>query len=814
MSFQRLVTYYSHFFILLKSPPPQALTQLRVCILTSTMISNHKVDECPILYPLEVEFADPIAYLLRPNIMELGREYGLVKVVPPLLFKPKFTLSPEFRFHTRLQRILDLGLLNRLRDFFRTLLNRYLSMRGKRRVGPLFREPSHPDGRIYYYDLYVAVTNMGGFDAMKPSDWTTVLRQLGVTNKDLNICYKTYVNYLLDYAEYLENVKDYQFPDSDSEDDGDLCIKCGEAEDDNGIQCDDCDAIYHLECVEPPLDSVPEGTWYCPKCLVGTGEYGFEEKLVQYSLHEFAKKCGEFDAKFFNDHFGGQYPSVTEIERLFWKLVDEEYLELEVEYGADIHRMKPGQILGFPREDTPGVDMNDRTTSYYVNHPFNLNKLPYAAGSLLNFVPNEILGMTIPWIYVGLLLLTFCWHVEDHYTLLANYCHFGATKRWYGIPLNYADRFEEYMKNMAPDMFKKQPDLLHQLVTLVNPETLVKAGIPCCYADQRPGEYVITYPRVYHAGFNCGFNFNEAVNFNMKCWLPSGEQAINLYRLIKKENVFNHYQLLLNVLKEFNRRVRVFEDTLKIDRDLVNQCLQQFKRFSAKQDALIRELDMTKFTTSYRPRTKDEEVLCDCCKTHVGFHYIKIEHVYLFQRNAQLMTPDSLPSNALALVNIVPKVPLDPQVKQEPSAKKRKVLMMDEFEQLVQTAAEEAKLKEEKENAPGSGRKLRRTTTAARSAEPTPPAQPRKLRINRPLGKVAQELVRMGMGRTENININGSKKLPGTALIIRLCLDCLRREVQLKDETAQLVYEVHPLQLQVVIREAEANLESPLLTLR
>lgn len=775
------------------------------------MQGRNRVIPCPVLFPSEKEFADPIAYLLSPGVIEKGREFGLVKLVPPRLFKPKFALSNDFRFHTRLQRILDLGLLTRLRNFFQTLLNRYLSMRGKRRVGPLFRVPGHPDGRIFYYDLYVAVTNKGGYDKMSPDDWSEVLRQLGDTDPHLIVCFKTYTNYLLDYAGYLSNVSDYQFPESDDEDDDeDLCIKCGAPEEGNGVQCDDCDAIYHMHCLDPPLDSFPDGAWYCPKCLVGTGEYGFEEKEVHYSLDEFAQKCVDFEENFRREHCKGRTPSVQEIERYFWKLVDEEHLELEVEYGADIHRMKPGQILGFPREDTPGIDMRDPQTNFYVNHPFNLNKLPYAKGSLLNYVPNEILGMTVPWIYIGLLLLTFCWHVEDHYTLLANYCHFGATKKWYGIPLSQADRFEDYMKKMAPDMFKKQPDLLHQLVTLVNPQKLAEAGITCVYADQNPGEYVITYPRVYHAGFNCGLNVNEAVNFNMKDWLPLGEQAVDLYRFIKKENVFNHYQLLFNVLKEFNRRVRILEGLQLVDHELVAECIYQFKRYSFQQGQLISELDMSKFTTSYRPRTKEEEVLCDCCKTHIGFHYIKIEHIYLFHRNNQLMTPDSLPSNVLALVSIVPKVTLDPPMKSEVLSKKRKVLMMDEFEQLVQSAAEEARVKDEDEKAPGSGRKLRRTTKELHTTTTEPAldrSEPRKLRINQPLGKVAQELVRMGMGKTENLNIRGSKKLPGTALIIRLCLECLRLKVQLDGEVAQFVYEVHPLQLQVVIQEAETNLE-------
>jgi len=99
---------------------------------------------------------------------------------------------------------------------------------------------------------------------------------------------------------------------------------------------------------------------------------------------------------------------------------------------------------------------------------------------------------------------TFCWHNEDHYCYSINYQHFGATKTWYGIPGSDADKFEAAMRNAVPDLFETQPDLLFQLVTMLSPGRLVEEGVKVYAVDQRPNQFVVTFPQAYHAGFNHG----------------------------------------------------------------------------------------------------------------------------------------------------------------------------------------------------------------------------------------------------------------------------------------------------------------------
>ncbi|KAH4044525.1 hypothetical protein HBH49_215780 [Parastagonospora nodorum] len=324
---------------------------------------------------------------------------------------------------------------------------------------------------------------------------------------------------------------------------GDRCETCGTDNDPQSILlCDSCDAGYHGYCLDPPIKAVPTFDWHCPRCLVGTGEFGFEEGGV-YSLKQFQEKAHNFkQAHFANktafDPVTNAPRAVTEedVESEFWRCVGNLTETIEVEYGADVHSTTHGS--GFPT-----IEKNPRDP--YSTDPWNLNILPYAPDSLFRHIKSDISGMTVPWLYVGMVFSTFCWHAEDHYTYSANYQHFGATKTWYGIPAEDTEKFEQAMREAVPELFESQPDLLFQLVTLLTPEQLQKAGVRVYALDQRAGEFVITFPQAYHAGFNHGFNMNEAVNFAPSDWEPFGEFGVQRLQDYRRQPCFSHDELLL-----------------------------------------------------------------------------------------------------------------------------------------------------------------------------------------------------------------------------------------------------------------------------
>ena len=42
------------------------------------------------------------------------------------------------------------------------------------------------------------------------------------------------------------------------------CSRCGDGG--NLLCCDNCPCVYHLQCIKPPLEKIPENQWLCPLC--------------------------------------------------------------------------------------------------------------------------------------------------------------------------------------------------------------------------------------------------------------------------------------------------------------------------------------------------------------------------------------------------------------------------------------------------------------------------------------------------------------------------------------------------------------------
>ncbi|KAI3357475.1 hypothetical protein L3Q82_015889 [Scortum barcoo] len=393
------------------------------------------------------------------------------------------------------------------------------------------------------------------------------------------------------------------------------CVAVGEKKTVCCCVTDCCDDSYHTFCLIPPLQDVPKGDWRCPKCLAQECNkpheaFGFEQAYRDYSLRAFGQMADAFKSDYFNMPV---HMVPTElVEKEFWRLVGAIEEDVTVEYGADIASKEFGS--GFPIPN--GKFKVSPADEKYLKCGWNLNNLAMMNPSVLTHVTADICGMTLPWLYVGMCFSSFCWHIEDHWSYSINYLHWGEPKTWYGAPGFAAEQLEEVMRKLAPELFESQPDLLHQLVTIMNPNTLMDHGVPIYRTNQCAGEFVITFPRAYHSGFNQGFNFAEAVNFCTVDWIryesicamPLGRQCVDHYRMLHRYNVFSHDEMVCNMALKADTLDVVLASA--VHKDMVAMIEEeQSLRDSVKKMGVIQSKE------SKYDHLQDDERQCAKCRT-------------------------------------------------------------------------------------------------------------------------------------------------------------------------------------------------------
>ncbi|UYV65125.1 KDM5A [Cordylochernes scorpioides] len=411
-----------------------------------------------------------------------------------------------------------------------------------------------------------------------------------------------------------------------------LCHSCGKGDAEaDMLLCDGCDDSFHTFCLIPPLPEVPRGDWRCPWCLAQEVSkpqeaFGFEQARKEYTLKEFGERADEFKSNYFKMPPASVPTSLVEKE--FWRIVHAVDEDVKVEYGADLHTMEHGS--GFPTLKAKTLIPQDMAMIImdYVKSGWNLNNLPVLEKSILRHINADISGMKVPWVYVGMCFATFCWHNEDHWSYSINYLHWGEPKTWYGVPGHEADKFETAMRSEAPQLFDAQPDLLHHLVTILNPNILMEKGIPVslqvrgCLSprltapptvqifrtDQQAGEFVVTFPRAYHAGFNQGYNFAEAVNFATSNWLPLGRLCIKNYSNLHRFCVFSHDELVCKIAMDpssldYTLAEAVYQDMLTMAENEVR--LQKAIADWGVADSSVEAFELV----------PDDERQCEHCKT-------------------------------------------------------------------------------------------------------------------------------------------------------------------------------------------------------
>lgn len=130
-------------------------------------------------------------------------------------------------------------------------------------------------------------------------------------------------------------------------------------------------------------------------------------------------------------------------------------------------------------------------------------------------------------------------------------------------------------------------------VKQLSPFALNSEGIPVFRCVQNPGELVLVFPGAYHSGFDCGFNCSETANFAPLDWLPHGQNAVELYRVLGKKTSISHDKLLLQAA--FEALKAQWDLTLCGKKTLDNQ---RWKDACGKEGILTKALKVTSYSFS------------------------------------------------------------------------------------------------------------------------------------------------------------------------------------------------------------------------
>uniref|UniRef100_A0A8C0KU81 Lysine-specific demethylase 5B n=1 Tax=Canis lupus dingo TaxID=286419 RepID=A0A8C0KU81_CANLU len=584
--------------------------------------------ECPVFEPSWEEFADPFAFIHK--IRPIAEQTGICKVRPPPDWQPPFACDVDkLHFTPRIQRLNELEAQTRVKLNFLDQIAKYWELQGSTLKIP------HVERKILdLFQLNKLVAEEGGFAVVcKDRKWTKIATKMGfapgkAVGSHIRGHYERILNpYNLFLSGDSLRVMGHEISDYDLSQNQELdlmllgsvpilllqvdlyvCLLCGSGNDeDRLLLCDGCDDSYHTFCLIPPLHDVPKGDWRCPKCLAQECSkpqeaFGFEQAARDYTLRTFGEMADAFKSDYFNMPV---HMVPTElVEKEFWRLVSTIEEDVTVEYGADIASKEFGS--GFPVRD--GKIKLSPEEEEYLDSGWNLNNMPVMEQSVLAHITADICGMKLPWLYVGMCFSSFCWHIEDHWSYSINYLHWGEPKTWYGVPGYAAEQLENVMKKLAPELFVSQPDLLHQLVTIMNPNTLMTHEVPVYRTNQCAGEFVITFPRAYHSGFNQGFNFAEAVNFCTVDWLPLGRQCVEHYRLLHRYCVFSHDEMICKMASKADVLDVVVASTVQKDMAIMIEDEKALRETVRK----LGVIDSERMDFELLP---DDERQCIKCKT-------------------------------------------------------------------------------------------------------------------------------------------------------------------------------------------------------
>ncbi|KAM6069677.1 PHD finger protein 21A isoform 9-T9 [Theristicus caerulescens] len=200
---------------------------------------------------------------IKPHVEAEEKQTESRTVTPPAAPKPKREENPQ-----KLAFMVSLGLVTH--DHLEEIQSKRQERKRRTTANPVYSgavfEPERKKSTVTYLN---STMHPGTRKRGRPPKYNTVLGFGALTP----------TSPLSGYPDSPDNEKTettFTFPaavqpvslPSPSSTDGDIhedfcsvCRKSGQL-----LMCDTCSRVYHLDCLDPPLKTIPKGMWICPKC--------------------------------------------------------------------------------------------------------------------------------------------------------------------------------------------------------------------------------------------------------------------------------------------------------------------------------------------------------------------------------------------------------------------------------------------------------------------------------------------------------------------------------------------------------------------
>lgn len=273
----------------------------------------------------------------------------------------------------------------------------------------------------------------------------------------------------------------------------------------------------------------------------------------------------------------------------FWELIESKSSDFSVQSATNLSTAIHGSA--FPTITELGQFKNNDITAAW-----NLNNLSLNEKGLLRYLVTESDSITKPELDISMLYSTQSWAIEDHFLFRADYQHIGGSKVWYFISPSDQEKFEkilgEYVKsnerNVGSYVIKSEfpepvsSDILETIkiqdqfcqrgdttnanfnkfynhksdAVRYNSDILIpfsilrENGINVRYTLQKPGQFVIKFPKAYSSSVSLGFSINEHVNFATVSWLEHALAAEKWLQFQGLPPCFSFFQLLTTIAED------------------------------------------------------------------------------------------------------------------------------------------------------------------------------------------------------------------------------------------------------------------------